>query len=55
LIDKLRNAIALGTSPIIRALVDFDGAMEQVRELDSGGTLERPQGVLHHRAAELDR
>lgn len=34
LIDKLRNAIALGTSPIIRALVDFDGAMEQVRELD---------------------
>jgi zeta-carotene desaturase len=32
--DKARNAVALGTSPIIRALLDFDGAMEQVRQLD---------------------
>ncbi|MBE9127982.1 MULTISPECIES: 9,9'-di-cis-zeta-carotene desaturase [unclassified Coleofasciculus] len=33
--DKLQNAIALGTSPLIRGLVDFDGAMETIRELDS--------------------
>jgi zeta-carotene desaturase len=32
--DKLRNSIALGTSPIVRALVDFDGAMKTIRELD---------------------
>lgn len=33
-IDKLRNAIAIGTSPLIRGLVDFDGALQQIRELD---------------------
>jgi zeta-carotene desaturase len=33
-IDKLRNAIALGTSPLIRGLVDFDGAMNTIRALD---------------------
>lgn len=33
-LDKARNALALGTSPIVRALFDFDGAMRQVRELD---------------------
>ncbi|WP_017324264.1 9,9'-di-cis-zeta-carotene desaturase [Synechococcus sp. PCC 7336] len=32
--DKLQNSIALGTSPIVRGLVDFNGAMQQVRELD---------------------
>lgn len=32
--DKLTNAIALGTSPIVRGLVDFDGAMNTIRELD---------------------
>lgn len=32
--DKLTNAIALGTSPIVRGLVDFDGAMKTIRELD---------------------
>ncbi|MGF1536552.1 MAG: 9,9'-di-cis-zeta-carotene desaturase [Elainellaceae cyanobacterium] len=32
--DKAQNAIALGTSPIVRGLVDFDGAMETIRELD---------------------
>lgn len=32
--DKLQNAIALGTSPIVRGLVDFDGAMQTIRELD---------------------
>ena len=32
--DKLANALALGTSPIVRALVDFDGGMNMVRELD---------------------
>ena len=33
-IDKLRNALALGTSPIVRGLVDYEGAMRVVRDLD---------------------
>jgi zeta-carotene desaturase len=33
--DKLQNAIALGTSPIVRGLVDFEGAMRDIRALDS--------------------
>ncbi|HBB33044.1 MAG TPA: 9,9'-di-cis-zeta-carotene desaturase [Cyanobacteria bacterium UBA8803] len=32
--DKLQNSIALGTSPIVRGLVDFDGAMKTIRDLD---------------------
>ncbi|MGD1900832.1 MAG: 9,9'-di-cis-zeta-carotene desaturase [Geitlerinemataceae cyanobacterium] len=32
--DKLRNSLALGTSPIVRGLVDFDGAMKTIRDLD---------------------
>ncbi len=34
-IDKLRNAMALGTSPIVRGLVDYEGAMSTIRALDS--------------------
>lgn len=33
--DKLSNALALGTSVIVRGLVDFDGAMHDIRNLDS--------------------
>ncbi|MUL38056.1 9,9'-di-cis-zeta-carotene desaturase [Gloeocapsopsis dulcis] len=33
--DKIQNAIALGTSPIVRGLVDFDGAMTTIRNLDN--------------------
>jgi len=33
-VDKLRNAMALGTSPIVRGLVDYRGAMGVVRSLD---------------------
>ncbi|MDJ1172421.1 9,9'-di-cis-zeta-carotene desaturase [Roseofilum sp. BLCC_M154] len=33
--DKAMNAIALSTSPIVRGLVDFDGAMRTIRNLDS--------------------
>ncbi|PZV23614.1 MAG: 9,9'-di-cis-zeta-carotene desaturase [Snowella sp.] len=33
--DKVANSLALGTSPIVRALVDFDGAMTTIRKLDS--------------------
>ncbi len=33
-IDKLRNALALGTSPIVRGLVDYEGAMGVIRDLD---------------------
>jgi zeta-carotene desaturase len=32
--DKLANALRLGTSPIVRALVDFEGGMNMVRDLD---------------------
>jgi zeta-carotene desaturase len=32
--DKAANALRLGTSPIVRALVDFDGGMDMVRDLD---------------------
>jgi zeta-carotene desaturase len=33
-LDKLRNALALGTSPIVRGLVDYEGAMTVIRDLD---------------------
>ena len=33
--DKLANSLALGTSPIVRALVDSEGAMNTIRNLDS--------------------
>lgn len=32
--DKVQNAIALGTSPLVRGLVDFEGAMKTIRDLD---------------------
>jgi len=32
--DKVQNAIALATSPIVRGLVDFEGAMATIRQLD---------------------
>lgn len=32
--DKIANSLALGTSPIVRGLVDFEGAMTQIRDLD---------------------
>ncbi|MBF2058184.1 MAG: 9,9'-di-cis-zeta-carotene desaturase [Cyanobacterium sp. T60_A2020_053] len=32
--DKIANSLALGTSPIVRGLIDFEGAMRQIRELD---------------------
>lgn len=33
--DKARNALALALSPVVRALVDPDGAMKDIRNLDS--------------------
>ncbi len=33
-IDKLRNALALGTSPIVQGLIDYEGAMQTIRDLD---------------------
>ncbi|MEC4818765.1 MAG: 9,9'-di-cis-zeta-carotene desaturase [Scytonema sp. PMC 1069.18] len=33
-LDKLQNSVALGTSPIVRGLVDFNGAMKNIRDLD---------------------
>ena len=32
--DKFHNAVRLGTSHIVRALVDVDGGMDMVREMD---------------------
>ncbi len=33
--DKIANSLALGTSPIVRALIDSQGAMNTIRGLDS--------------------
>ncbi|WP_319422855.1 9,9'-di-cis-zeta-carotene desaturase [Pleurocapsa sp. FMAR1] len=33
--DKVANSLALGTSPIVRALIDSEGAMNTIRGLDS--------------------
>jgi len=33
-VDKIANSLALGTSPIVRGLVDFEGAMKNIRALD---------------------
>ena len=33
-LDKVANSLALGTSPIVRALVDPQGAMKTIRDLD---------------------
>lgn len=35
IVDKVRNALALGSSVIVRGLVDFDGAMRDIRALDT--------------------
>lgn len=32
--DKLQNALALGTSPVVRAVIDPEGGMQDVRKLD---------------------
>ena len=32
--DKVFNSLALGTSPVVRGLVDFEGAMKTIRNLD---------------------
>ncbi|KAG2490230.1 hypothetical protein HYH03_011354 [Edaphochlamys debaryana] len=32
--DKLANSLALGTSPIVRALIDPEGGMQDIRNLD---------------------
>jgi len=34
-VDKLANSLALGTSPIVRALIDPEGGMEDIRNLDN--------------------
>jgi len=40
--DKARNALALALSPVVRALVDPDGAMQDIRNLDSVSILFYP-------------
>jgi len=34
IVDKLRNALALGTSPIVAGLVSYEAGMKLIRELD---------------------
>ena len=48
-IDKLRNALALGTSPIVRGLIDYEGAMKVIRDLDR---LSFQQWFLGHGGSE---
>ena len=65
--DKLLNAIALGTSPIVRGLVDLDGAMKTIRRLDrisfadwfrshggSGGSLKRMWNPIAYALGFID-
>ena len=54
IIDKLRNALALGTSPIVRGLLDYEGAMNNIRELDR---ISFKEWFLNHGGSErsLDR
>lgn len=33
-LDKLQNALALGTSPLVRGILDYEGAMKIIRALD---------------------
>jgi len=33
-LDKAANALALATSPVVRALIDPEGAMRDIRDLD---------------------
>mmetsp|Transcript_14037 Transcript_14037/g.12731 ORF Transcript_14037/g.12731 Transcript_14037/m.12731 type:complete len:574 (+) Transcript_14037:19-1740(+) len=33
--DKIANAVALATSPVVKALFDFDGALQDIRDLDN--------------------
>ena len=33
--DKVANSLALGTSPIVRALIDPEGGMADIRKLDN--------------------
>lgn len=33
-VDKVANSLALGTSPIVRALFDPEGGMRDIRKLD---------------------
>jgi zeta-carotene desaturase len=33
--DKLANALALAQSPVVKALFDFDGALQDIRDLDN--------------------
>jgi zeta-carotene desaturase len=52
--DKGENALRLAISPIVRALVDFDGGMDMVRELDDISFTEWFQGLGASRGS-LDR
>jgi len=53
-VDKVRNALALGTSPVVRGLVDLQGAMAVIRRLDR---LSFAEWFLHHggSSASLER
>ncbi len=63
--DKLQNALALGTSPIVRALVDPEGGMRDVRALDDisfqdwfvshGGSMQSIKRMWDPIGEQLDR
>lgn len=54
-LDKVRNGIALATSPIVRGLIDYEGAMGQIRSLDyvSFGEWFRSHGGSNHSLKRL--
>ncbi len=49
IVDKIRNALALGTSPIVRGLIDYEGAMVIIRELDK---ISFKQWFMNHGGSE---
>jgi len=49
IVDKFRNALALGTSPIVRGLIDYEGAMVIIRELDK---ISFKQWFMNHGGSE---
>nr|APP88076.1 zeta-carotene desaturase [Paulinella micropora] len=48
-IDKVYNALALGTSPIVQGLIDYEGAMKIIRGLD---VISFQQWFLDHGGSE---
>ncbi|XP_049933058.1 zeta-carotene desaturase, chloroplastic/chromoplastic isoform X2 [Nymphaea colorata] len=51
--DKARNAFALATSPIVKALIDPEGAMKDIRGLDSATSKQTVQADAYVAACDV--